>query len=49
MADEAGAPHIRASGQTLERLQALGVSRVYVSITHTAGLAAAVVVLERLP
>jgi holo-[acyl-carrier protein] synthase len=47
LADEAGAPHVRASGEARQRLEALGVSEIHVSITHTAGLAAAVVVLER--
>jgi holo-[acyl-carrier protein] synthase len=45
--DEAGAPHVRASGEAQQRLEALGVSGIHVSITHAAGLAAAVVVLER--
>jgi len=47
LADKSGVPQARLSGQARERLAALGVSRIYLSITHTAGLAAAVVVLEK--
>ena len=45
--DDAGAPRLRATGQAQQRLEALGVSSIHVSITHAAGLAAAVVVLEK--
>ena len=47
LADEGGAPHLRAMGVAQRRLEAQVVSAIHVSITHTAGLAAAVVVLER--
>ncbi len=39
-------PTLQASGAAAERLLALEVSRVHVSITHDGGMAAAVVVLE---
>jgi len=45
--DDSGAPQLRATGQARQRLAALSVSSVHLSITHTAGLAAAVVVLEK--
>jgi len=42
-------PQITLSGVALERATALGVSRTLLSITHDAGVAAAVVVLEGSP
>jgi len=45
--DERGAPQLRATGLAQQRLEALRVSGIHLSITHTAGLAAAVVVLEK--
>jgi len=41
-----GAPTISATGPALPHLSRLGVSRMFVSISHDAGVAAAVVVLE---
>jgi holo-[acyl-carrier protein] synthase len=41
-----GAPHLELSGPAVVRAQALGVTRSWVSISHDAGVAAAVVVLE---
>ncbi|MBK7585095.1 MAG: holo-ACP synthase [Myxococcales bacterium] len=43
---ESGAPEIVAQGPALPHLARLGVARMLVSITHDAGVAAAVVVLE---
>ncbi len=42
-----GAPTIRWHGVARQRAEELGVSGVFLSITHDAGVAAAVVVLER--
>lgn len=42
----AGAPELRATGPALPHLERLGVARIWVSITHDGGVAAAVVVLE---
>lgn len=39
-------PRLSAVGRALERLRELGVSRVHVSLSHTRGVAVAVVVLE---
>ncbi len=44
---ESGQPTIELSGTVRARADELGVSSVYVSITHDAGVAAAVVVCER--
>jgi holo-[acyl-carrier protein] synthase len=44
--DERGAPYIQVTGVVQQRFTELGVSRTWVSITHTGGMAAAVVVLE---
>lgn len=41
-----GAPQVRATGKAQAALDALGVRQVWVSITHDAGVAGAVVVLE---
>jgi holo-[acyl-carrier protein] synthase len=41
-----GRPALRLFGRALEHARALGVVRSHVSITHDAGVAAAVVVLE---
>ena len=41
-----GAPEIRLLGPAVKRAQERGVARCFVSITHDAGVAAAVVVLE---
>ena len=42
-----GAPRVRLSGASRERLQAAGGGEVLVSITHDAGLAAAFAVVQR--
>ena len=44
---ELGAPSLRWRGPALAHIQALGVTASWLSITHDAGVAAAVVVLER--
>lgn len=41
-----GRPSLHVSGRALERLEDLGVGRTHVSISHEAGVAVAVVVLE---
>jgi holo-[acyl-carrier protein] synthase len=43
---EEGAPRLRLSGVAGETARSRGVTRVHLSITHDAGIAAAVVVLE---
>jgi holo-[acyl-carrier protein] synthase len=43
---EEGAPRLRFSGIAEEAARRRGVTRVHLSITHDAGIAAAVVVLE---
>lgn len=45
-ADPRGRPSLHVSGRALERLEDLGVGRTHVSISHEAGVAVAVVVLE---
>lgn len=44
---ENGAPYLQASGEAEKALSALGVEKVHVSISHTAGMAVALVLLER--
>lgn len=46
LANPSGRPHINVRGQAAERCARLGVVRTHLSITHDAGVAAAVVVLE---
>jgi holo-[acyl-carrier protein] synthase len=43
---ETGAPAILTSGEAEKALSSLGVDRVHLSISHTEGMAVAVVVLE---
>lgn len=43
---ESGAPFYTLTGAALEKLKALGASRAHLSLTHEAGIAAAVCVLE---
>jgi holo-[acyl-carrier protein] synthase len=43
---ESGAPEVKLSGGAAARLAALGGSRVHVSITHDAGVAAASALIE---
>lgn len=45
---EGGAPEFEYIGTVAERVAALGISRVHVSLSHDAGVASAVVVCERL-
>ena len=44
--DPSGAPYIQTYGKVLARLQALGSAKIWVSISHSAGVASAGVVLE---
>jgi holo-[acyl-carrier protein] synthase len=44
--DEAGRPHCRLTGGAERRLEAIGGGAVFLSITHDAGVAAAVAVIE---
>jgi len=44
--DRAGAPLLRFSGKALCRAEASGVTKTFVTLTHTRGLAAAMVCLE---
>lgn len=41
-----GAPTVRLTGGALVRAQALGVSRIHLSLSHAAGLAVAYVIAE---
>lgn len=43
---ETGAPVIRAKGKAASTMKALGVTRVHTSISHSGGMAVAVVILE---
>ena len=47
--DELGKPLCALSGKALERMRALGGETIYLSITHTDGMAAAVAILEGNP
>jgi holo-[acyl-carrier protein] synthase len=44
--DETGRPWFALSGSVAARAEELGVARVHVSLSHDAGIASAVVVLE---
>jgi len=44
--DLSGAPRMRFAGRAADAASSMGVARAHVSITHDAGVAAAVVVLE---
>ena len=46
VADRSGRPRIEVRGQAALRCATMGVARTHLSITHDAGVAAAVVVLE---
>lgn len=46
LADSSGRPRIEVVGHAAERCATLGVVRSHLSITHDAGVAAAVVILE---
>jgi holo-[acyl-carrier protein] synthase len=43
---EAGKPYINASGEAAARLEESGAKQVHVSISHSGGMAVAVVILE---
>jgi holo-[acyl-carrier protein] synthase len=43
---EGGAPRLELSGQAAEHARARGVRHVHVTLTHSAGVAAAAVILE---
>jgi len=47
--DEAGRPTCRLTGGAAERLRRIGGGNVFISITHDAGVAAAVAVVEAAP
>ena len=44
--DENGAPLIRLGGEAAQVAQNMGAAKIHVSITHSGGMAAAVVILE---
>ena len=44
--EASGAPRLRLAGEAARRLEALGAKRLHVSLSHTAGVAVAVVILE---
>ncbi len=46
LADETGRPSLVVTGTVAERVEELGVSRLHVSISHDAGVAVAMVVVE---
>jgi len=43
---EGGAPELALNGEAADRAKARGVTRVHVTLTHSAGVAAAAVILE---
>jgi len=43
---DGGAPRLALSGQAAERARARGVKQLHVTLTHSAGVAAAAVILE---
>src|SRR5205809_233108 len=43
---DGGAPRLALSGQAAERARVRGVTHLHVSLTHSAGVAAAAVILE---
>jgi len=47
LSDESGKPYINVSGEAEKRLQQSGAKHVHVSISHSGGMAVAVVVLEK--
>ena len=46
LSDETGRPSLVVTGTVAERVEELGVSRLHVSISHDAGVAVAMVVVE---
>ncbi len=45
--DESGKPYINVSGEAEKRLKQSGAKHVHVSISHSGGMAVAVVILEK--
>jgi len=45
--DESGKPYINVTGEAEKRLQQSGAKHVHVSISHSGGMAVAVVILEK--
>ena len=46
---EGGAPVLEYGGSIADRVAAMGITNVHVSLSHDAGVASAVVICERLP
>jgi holo-[acyl-carrier protein] synthase len=44
--DESGKPYLKISGEAADRLDTSGAKHVHVSISHSGGMAAALVILE---
>ncbi|MCI0555337.1 MAG: holo-ACP synthase [Anaerolineae bacterium] len=44
--DESGKPYVIVSGEAEKRLQASGANQIHISISHSGGMAVAVVILE---
>ncbi len=44
---DSGAPYLMTYGKTLEMVEALGVTQIHLTLSHTANLAVAVVILEK--
>ena len=44
--DESGKPQVQVKGEAEKRLEELGAERIHVSISHSGGMAVAVVILE---
>ena len=44
--DESGKPYLKVSGEAAKRLETSGATNVHVSISHSGGMAVAVVILE---
>lgn len=47
VSDADGRPWLRVAGTVAERISGLGVSNMHLSLSHDAGIASAVVILER--
>jgi len=44
--DESGKPQVQVKGEAGKRLEGVGAKRIHVSISHSGGMAVAVVILE---
>jgi len=44
--DESGKPQVQVTGEAKERLERSGAKNIHISISHSAGVAVAVVILE---